>query len=163
MRLKKSRDSVESVLHSLDGVPHVHRLVSAGVPKAFGNHERPQVGAVQFGLEFTACEGIPGQVDVRDPSFKLNSAPSVRIRRPVRNVESLIQEERETLVNSGVELRNSTLRHHDLSLSAFTDLSQPALARSNIYGRPMESPAQRKNALERVFPIIVSILMHISQ
>ncbi len=111
MRVKKSRDSVETVLHRLDGVPRVHRLVSAGVPKAFGNHEWPQVGAVQFGLEF-ARVSVPGEVDLRGPPFKLNSSPSVRIRRAARNAEPLVQKESKTRVNSGVELRNSTLRHH---------------------------------------------------
>lgn len=112
MRLQKSCDPVETVLHGLDGESRVHRVVSPGIPETFGNNERPQIGAVQFGHELAACEGIPRELDVRALPFKLNSAPSIGIRCPVRNPESLVHEERKTLVDSGMELWNFAFGRH---------------------------------------------------
>ena len=118
------------MLHGFDGVSHVHRSVASNsgsprIPEALSDHERPQVGVPKFGNEFTACEGIPGKVDLGARPFKPNSAPSVRIRCPIRNAKPLVQQERETLVNSGVELRNPTFGHYGFRLSAFMVPGQP--------------------------------------
>jgi hypothetical protein len=88
------------------------------VPEPSGSHERPEIRVAGSGFEASVIR-IPGKVDPGSARLELNAPESVGIRRAIRDAEPLIQEERKSLVNSVVELRNPVFGHHRLRLSAF--------------------------------------------